>query len=123
MAPTSRFRFLPLVGVALILAGGCSTLRGPGSSPFLDQEPGEEPTFRLRIENAIGTDARVQIVWGASAELLGEIQQGEGRNFHLPLKGRSFRLHVDFPHGGRGYETPPFFPREGQFLRYRIGQP
>jgi len=110
------------MGTALVLLGGCSVLRGPGSSPFLYEEPGEEPTFRLRIENAMGTEARVQIVWGASAEMLGAIPQGEGRNFHLPLKGRSFRLHVDFPHGGRGYETPPFFPREDQFLRYRIGQ-
>jgi hypothetical protein len=122
MAPLHRFRVLPFLGAALILAGGCSLLRGSGPNPFLAEEAGEEPTFRLRIENAMGADARVQIVWGASAELLGEIQAGDGRNFHLPLKGRSFRLHVDFPQGGRGWETPPFFPREGQFLRYRIGQ-
>jgi hypothetical protein len=118
--PMNRLRIPILVAFAAFTGGGCAFLTGGPSDPFLAGATEEAYTFILRIDNATPLDARVQIIWGASAESLGTIRAGEGENFRLPLKGRSFRLQVDYMDSARGYETRPISAVPDQFVRYRI---
>jgi hypothetical protein len=114
-------RLLPTLALAALLAGGCTFLRGGSPDPFGPGGASQDTyTFRLRIDNTTIYDARVQIIWGATARSLGTIRSGEGENFQLPLEGGSFRLQVDYTEGARGYETRPISVRPDQFVRYRI---
>jgi hypothetical protein len=107
--------------LAALLAGGCTFLRGGSPDPFGPGGASQDSyTFRLRIDNTTIHDARVQIIWGATARSLGTIRAGEGESFRLLLEGRSFRLQVDYTEGPRGYETRPISARPDQFVRYRI---
>jgi hypothetical protein len=119
--PMRSSRSLLALALPALLAGGCTFLTGGRPDPF---GPGGiqegTHTFTLRIDNATRHDARVQIIWGASARSLGTIRFGEGENFRLPVEGRSFRLQVDFVDGPRGFETRPISVRPDQFVRYRI---
>jgi hypothetical protein len=113
-------RILWFAAFPALLVGGCAFLTGGPSDPFLGGATEEAYTFRLRIDNGTRFDARVQIIWGASARSLGTIQAGEGETFRLPLEGRGFRLQVDYLDGPGGYETRPIPAVPDQFVRYRI---
>lgn len=113
-------RILCIAVLPALLGGGCAFLTGGPSDPFLGGAAEDAYTFRLRVDNGTRFDARVQIVWGASARSLGTIRAGEGENFRLPLEGRTFRLQVDYVDGPNGYETRPISAVPDQFVRYRI---
>lgn len=111
---------LCVAALPTFLGGGCAFLTGGPSDPFLAGAADETYTFILRVDNVTRFDARVQIIWGASARSLGTIRAGEGENFRLPLEGRTFRLQVDYLDGPRGFETRPISAVPDQFVRYRI---